>query len=248
MQMEKENAEKKNIRKAKKIAVMSGKGGVGKTTIAVNIAVMLAKKGYRVGLLDADIDCPNVPNSMNIEDKIEMTESGLFAAPEKYGVRIASMALFEQEGPTLWRGPLIHKAIMQLIEKTDWGELDYLIIDMPPGTSDASLTIMQFVGIDAAVIVTTSQELSMMDATKSAKMAMQFHLPTGIIENMSGEVFGSGGGEAIAEELSLPFLGRVELSKSIRECCDSGVPAVVKGISTESFDLITRNIERKLFG
>lgn len=228
-----------------KVAVMSGKGGVGKTSIAVNIACMLAKKGKSVGLLDADIDCPNISNIMGIEEKFQNGEKG-FIPPEKFNVKVASMSLFEAEGPTMWRGPLIHSAIMQLLELTEWGTLDYLIIDMPPGTSDASLTVMQFVGIDAAVIVTTSQELSMMDATKSAKMVLGFYKPIGIVENMSGEVFGEGGGETIAGELSIPFLGRVELSKRMRECCDKGVPAVLNGVNVKNFEVITNNIEKLL--
>ena len=228
-----------------KIAVMSGKGGVGKTTVAVNIACMLAKRGNKVGILDADIDCPNVANIIGVEEKFKEGDNGL-VPPEKYGVKISSMSFFDAEGPAMWRGPLIHSAIMQLLELTEWGPLDYLIIDMPPGTSDASLTVMQFVGIDAVVVVTTSQELSMMDATKSAKMAMGFYKPIGVVENMSSEVFGSGGGETIAYELSLPFLGRIELSKQMRECCDRGLPAVINNVNTRNFELIINNMEKHL--
>ncbi|MBS3050890.1 MAG: P-loop NTPase [Candidatus Aenigmarchaeota archaeon] len=231
-----------------KIAVMSGKGGVGKTTVAVNLACMLAKKGNAVGLLDADIDCPNVAQMMNIEEKFEKDDNG-FIPPEKYGVKASSMSLIEMEsGPTMWRGPLIHSAIMQLMELTNWDSLDYLIIDMPPGTSDAALTVMQFIGIDAVVVVTTSQELSMTDATKSAKMALGFYKPVGIVENMSGEVFGSGGGETIAGELSVPFLGRIELSKQMRDCCDRGAPAVVNNVNVKNFEVIANNLEKVLAG
>lgn len=247
MQIEREQQRAEKVRERlsavrRKIAVMSGKGGVGKTTIAVNIACMLAKKGKSVGLLDADIDCPNAAQLMDIEEKF----AAGFKPPEKYGVKVSSMALFDTEGPAMWRGPLIHSAIMQLLELTEWGSLDYLIIDMPPGTSDAALTVMQFVGVDAAAVVTTSQELAMMDATKAAKMVLGFYKPTGIIENMSGEVFGSGGGQQIADELSVPFLGRVELSKQMRECCDRGVPAVVNNVNVKNFEVIVSNIERHL--
>ena len=228
-----------------KIAVMSGKGGVGKTTIAANIACMLAKRGNSVGLLDADIDCPNLANVMGIEEKFEQGERG-FVPPVKFGVKVSSMSMLEMEGPVMWRGPLIHSAIMQLLELTEWGSLDYLIMDMPPGTSDASLTVMQFVGIDAAVIVTTSQETSMMDATRAAKMALGFYKPVGIVENMSGEVFGKGGGQTIAQELSVPFLGSVELSRKMRECCDKGVPAAVNNVEAKNFDIIVTNIEKLL--
>lgn len=228
-----------------KIAVMSGKGGVGKTTITANIACMLAKKGKAVGVLDADIDCPNIGNLLGFEEKFQNSGNSLIP-PEKYGVKLSAMSLFDAEGPTMWRGPLIHSAIIQLLEMTDWGSIDYLLIDMPPGTSDASLTVMQFIGVDAVIVVTTSQELAMMDATKSAKMVMGFYKPVGIIENMSGEVFGSGGGQQLAEELSLPFLGSVELSKKMRECCDRGVPAVLNGTNVKNFEVIVSNIEKHL--
>lgn len=238
---------KENLSRIKyKIAVMSGKGGVGKSTVSVNIACTLAKKGKAVGLLDADIDCPNITNLMNIDEKFQQN-SNRFVPAQKYGVKVSSMAMLEMEsGPVMWRGPLIHSAIIQLLELTNWGELDYLIIDMPPGTSDAALTVFQFVGIDAAVIVTTTQELSMMDATKAAKMALGFYKSAGIVENMSGDVFGSGGGETIADELSVPFLGRVELSKKMRECCDRGVPAVINNVNVKNFELIVNNIEKYL--
>jgi ATP-binding protein involved in chromosome partitioning len=238
---------KENLLKIRhKIAIMSGKGGVGKTTIAVNLACTLAKKGRSVGLLDADIDCPNITNLFDIEEKFGKTPSGLIPV-EKYGVKISSMSLIEMDsGPVMWRGPLIHSAIIQLLELTEWGDLDYLILDMPPGTSDASLTVMQFVGIDAAVVVTTSQQLAMMDATKSAKMALGFYKPVGIVENMSGEVFGSGAGETIANELSIPFLGRIDLSKQMRECCDRGIPAVMNNVCAKNFEIITNNMEKYL--
>lgn len=223
---------------------MSGKGGVGKTTVAVNIACTLAKR-HSVGLLDADIDCPNAANLLGVEEKFGKNSDGLLPV-QKYGVSLSSTSLIESDGPLMWRGPLIHSAILQLAELTAWGPLDYLIIDMPPGTSDASLTVMQFLGIDAAIIVTTSQELSMMDATKSARMALGFYKPVGIVENMSGEVFGTGGGEQIASELSIPFLGRVELSKQMRDCCDRGVPAVVNNVNVKNFEVIVDNIQKRL--
>ena len=242
MQQREERMKEKLSGVRHRIAVMSGKGGVGKSTTAVNIACMLAKR-HKVGLLDADIDCPNIVNLMGIEEKFDNS----YQPAEKYGVKVSSMSLIEMEsGPTMWRGPLIHSAIMQLLELTEWGTLDYLIIDMPPGTSDAALTVMQFVGINAAVIVTTSQDLSMMDAAKSAKMALGFYKPVGIVENMSGEVFGSGGGETLASELSIPFLGRVELSKQMRESCDRGVPAVMNNINVKNFEVIVNNIEKML--
>ena len=240
MQQREERMKEKLSGVRHRIAVMSGKGGVGKSTTAVNIRCILAKR-HKVGLLDAYIDCPNIVNLMGIEQKFDNS----YQPAEKYGVKVSSMSLIEMEsGPTMWRGPLIHSAIMQLLELTEWGTLDYLIIDMPPGTSDAALTIMQFVGINAAVIVTTSQDLSMMDAAKSAKMALGFYKPVGIVENMSGEVFGSGGGETLASELSIPFLGRVELSKQMRESCDRGVPAVMNNINVKNFEVIVSNIEK----
>src|SRR3989338_856182 len=202
------NALHRNLDQIKhKIAVLSGKGGVGKTTVAVNMAALLAKKGYKVGLLDSDIDCPNVGKMLGIEEIFRIDE-GMLVPMEKYGMKILSMAFFQSDDkPTIWRGPLIHSAIMQLIEKSDIGVLDYLIIDMAPGTHDSTLTVFQFLDVSSAVVVTTPQPLAIMDAKKSALAARHFGKPAGIVENMTGDMFGAGGGMVLAKELGAPFLG-----------------------------------------
>ena len=208
-----------------KIAVLSGKGGVGKTTISVNLACTLAKN-YSVGILDADIDCPNVGKILGIEEKFIM-EGKKLIPKEKYGIKIISTAFFaEEDKPMIWRGPMIHNTIMQFLEIADFGDLDYLIIDMPPGTSDAALTAMQLLPIDFIIIATTSQQLSLMDAKRSINMAKQFNKPMAIIENMSGNIFGRDKGKELAEELSIPFLGSINLSEEIAS--SEGIPIVLK--------------------
>jgi len=209
-----------------KIAVLSGKGGVGKTTIAVNLACTLAKN-YSVGILDADIDCPNVGKILGIEEKFEMRERKLIPK-EKYGIKIISTSFFaDEDKPMIWRGPMIHNTILQFLELADYGDIEYLIIDMPPGTSDAALTAMQLLPLDFVVIVTTSQQLSLMDAKKSSNMAKQFNKPMALIENMSGNVFGRDKGKELAEELGIPFLGSIELSEEIA-VSEGGIPLVLK--------------------
>ncbi len=232
-----------------KIAVMSGKGGVGKTTVAVNLAALLAVKGYKVGLLDADIDCPNVGKILGINEIFEMKGQQLKPV-EKFGMKISSMSFFgAPEGqPTIWRGPLIHKAIMQLAGMTEWGLLDFLIIDLAPGTHDATLTVMQFVPIDGIVIVTTPQELSIQDAIKSANVARQFGKRFGIAENMAGEIFGTGT-EKAAKETGALFLGSIGLEKKIRESCDNHVPIVLTDEKIrKEFEKIEKNMREKVLG
>jgi len=240
-----------NLRRVKhKIAVLSGKGGVGKTTIAVNLAALLAAKGYKVGLLDADVDCPNIGKILGIEETFEMTEQKRLKPVEKYEIKIASMSFFGQPSgaPIIFRGPMIHSAIMQMLEMTEWGVLDFLIIDMPPGTSDAALTVMQFVPLDGIVIVTTPQELSLEDAVRSANMAKQFGKRFGIVENMAGEIFGKGA-DKTARKLAVPFLGSIPLSREIRESCDSHVPIVLKDEKTaKEFEKIANNLKTKVLG
>ena len=228
-----------------KIAVLSGKGGVGKTTVAVNMAALLAKKGYKVGLLDADIDCPNVGKMLGIEETFRMDE-GMLVPMEKYGMKILSMAFFQSDDkPTIWRGPLIHSAIMQLIEKSDIGVLDYLIIDMAPGTHDSTLTVFQFLDVTAAVAVTTPQTLSLLDAKKSVLAARHFQKPVGIVENMEGDMFGSGGGKKLAEDLGVPFLGSIKMSKELSS--DSHIPAVLRNEDMrKAFEEITENMKKMI--
>ena len=210
-----------------KIGVYSGKGGVGKTTVAVNLAVTLAQEGARVGILDVDIDCPNVVRAMKVSEPPIVGEDRRIIPPERFGVSVMSMAFFQQkeDEAIIWRGPMIHNAINQILQSTTWGPLDYLIIDLPPGTSDAPLTVMQALSIDGFVVVTTPQELARVDALRSINMIKTLKVAVlGVVENMSGEIFGTGAGEALAKQMGLEFLGRTEMRSDYR---DTSKPTVL---------------------
>ena len=203
-----------------KIGVYSGKGGVGKTTVAVNLAVTLAQQGAAVGLLDVDIDCPNVIRAMRVAEPPSVGEANRMIPPQQFGVSVMSMGFFQQNEneATIWRGPMIHNAINQILQTTAWGALDYLIMDLPPGTSDAPLTIMQALTIDGFVVVTTPQELAKIDAARSINMIRTMRVDVlGVVENFSGDIFGSGAGEELASELDLSFLGRLEMRSDYRD-------------------------------
>lgn len=203
-----------------KIGVYSGKGGVGKTTVAVNLAVTLAQQGAAVGLLDVDIDCPNVIRAMRVAEPPSVGEANRMIPPQQFGVSVMSMGFFQQNEneATIWRGPMIHNAINQILQTTAWGALDYLIMDLPPGTSDAPLTIMQALTIDGFVVVTTPQELAKIDAARSINMIRTMRVDVlGVVENFSGDIFGSGAGEELARELDLAFLGRLEMRSDYRD-------------------------------
>ncbi|MEX2288326.1 MAG: Mrp/NBP35 family ATP-binding protein, partial [Planctomycetaceae bacterium] len=215
------------------IAVGSGKGGVGKSTVAACLAYGLKMYGARVGLMDADVYGPSIPHMMGVGaakpaaiqvtsptgqtvQRIEPIEAG--------GVKMISMGFFvEPEKAVVWRGPMLHRAITQFLQETDWGELDYLIIDMPPGTGDVSLTLSQSVGLAGAVIVCTPQQVALLDAVKAISMFRQVNIPVlGIVENMSGDIFGRGGAKKKAEEMGIPFLGEIPIEAAIRIKGDEG--------------------------
>ena len=230
--MKRQFEQKRNIasalsRIAHKIGVYSGKGGVGKTTVAVNLAVTLALDGASVGILDVDIDCPNVVRAMKIVDLPVVGEDKRMFPSERFGVKVMSMGFFQQneEEAIIWRGPMVHNAINQLLQNTEWGDLEYLVIDLPPGTSDAPRTVMQALDLDGFVVVTTPQELAKIDAKRSINMIRKLHVNVlGVVENLSGEVFGSGAGEELASEMDLTFLGKLELRPEYR---DTSKPTVL---------------------
>ncbi|MBI4336408.1 MAG: Mrp/NBP35 family ATP-binding protein [Chloroflexi bacterium] len=229
-----------------KVAVYSGKGGVGKTTVAVNLAVTLAQKGHRVGILDADIDCPNVVRAMKVDRRPEY-DNERFIPSEKWGVKVLSMGFFQEneEEAIIFRGPMIHNAITQFLEMTDWEDLDYLLVDLPPGTSDAPLTIMQTIPLDGFVIVATPQELAKIDAKRSINMIRKMNLRVlGVVENYVGEVFGSGAGEALAQEVNAPFLGQLRLRS---DYLDTSKPTVLLSPQVrEEYEHIAEQVIRAL--
>ena len=202
-----------------KVGVYSGKGGVGKTTVAVNLATTLAQAGKKVGLLDVDIDCPNVTKVLGIDEKPEYVDGQIYPS-EKWGVRVVSMAFFQEneEEAIIWRGPMIHNAINQFLQTTEWGDLDYLVVDLPPGTSDSPLTVMQTLPMDGFVVVSTPQALANMDAKRCINMIRKLNLNVlGVVENYTGEIFGEGGGKQLAEDVDAPFLGNLSLRASYRD-------------------------------
>ena len=222
------------------IAVASGKGGVGKSTVSVNLAVSLARSGASVGLLDADITGPNIPMMMGVDGQPVSSPTNKIVPLERHGVKVISIQFFVPEGqPIVWRGPLIGGAIQQFLRDVEWGELDYLVIDLPPGTSDAQLTLAQSVPISGTVLVTTPQDVALADVAKALAMLQRLNVPViGLVENMSAfvcphcgeatEIFGRGGGERFAAEHGLDFLGKVPLDVTVRQGGDAGVPAVAQ--------------------
>ena len=210
------------------IAVSSGKGGVGKSTIAVNLAIALAQTGASVGLLDADILGPNVPMMMGVEQMPPPRNRKMVPA-ENFGVKFISMAfLVKPDQPLIWRGPMLHSAISQLLSDVEWGELDYLIIDLPPGTSDAQLTLAQVLPLSGTIVVTQPMQVAASDALRGLKMFEKLDVPIlGVVENMSGEFFGTGAGEKLASDYDTDYLGSVPMDANVRLGGDNGKPIVV---------------------
>jgi ATP-binding protein involved in chromosome partitioning len=216
------------------IAIASGKGGVGKSTVAVNVAVTLASKGARVGLLDADIYGPNIPTMMGVEG-LPPPVNGRLIPAESYGVKMMSIGFMVAPGqPLIWRGPMLHTAIRQFLADVEWGELDYLIIDLPPGTGDAQLSLMQNLPLSGGAIVTLPQKVSLEDAGRGLQMFKELKVPVlGVIENMSYlampdgsklDLFGIGGGNTLAEKMDVPFLGGIPIDPEVRIGGDTGKP------------------------
>ena len=235
------------------VAVASGKGGVGKSTVAVNIAVILAQKGASVGLLDADIYGPNIPTMMGV-DSLPPPEDGRLVPAKAYGVKLMSIGFMVRKGqPLIWRGPMLHSAIRQFLADVNWGELDYLIIDLPPGTGDAQLSLMQHVPLSGGVIVTLPQQVSLEDAERGLQMFTEMNVPVlGIVENMSYlpmpdgskmDLFGNGGGRRMAERLGVPFLGEIPVEPAVRIGGDSGKPIALSDPASAAAQSLTRIAE-----
>jgi ATP-binding protein involved in chromosome partitioning len=248
------------------VAIASGKGGVGKSTCAANLAVALAQLGAKVGLIDADISGPSVPTMFNVEGEQPSVRQdngkNIILPIEQYGVKLMSIGfLTPADSAVVWRGPMASSALKQFIGDVDWGELDYLLLDLPPGTSDIHLTMVQTVPVTGAVIVTTPQKVALADATKGLTMFKQpqINVPIlGVVENMAYftpselpdsryYIFGQDGGKKLADKYQVPFLGEIPIVQSIRESGDSGYPAVLKeGISGEAFQVFAENVARQV--
>ncbi len=243
------------------IAVASGKGGVGKSTVAVNLALALKAKGRSVGLLDADVYGPSVPLLLGIVESTAGSDGDRIQPMHAHGLAAISLGLFISRGqPVIWRGPMINKLLTQFFRDVDWGELDYLVLDLPPGTGDAQLTIAQQAPLAGGVIVTTPQDVALLDVERGIQMFNQVGAPVlGVVENMSyhvctscghrSEIFGHGGGARMAAKSDIPFLGEIPLARRIRETSDDGVPIVVAapdGDHAKAFAALATRVEEQL--
>jgi Mrp family chromosome partitioning ATPase len=264
---EKDYRLKKSLARIKhKIVVMSGKGGVGKSTVTVNLATALAMRGFEVGILDADIHGPNIPKMLNIESEAVMSdEDGLMPVLVPPHMKVMSMAFLLQDPdtPVVWRGPIKMGALRQFIAEVKWGDLDFLVVDLPPGTGDEPLTIAQLIeDADGAIIVTTPQDVALLDSRKTVTFAQALKMPVlGVVENMSGlicphcgkviDLFKTGGGERAAGEMGVPFLGRVPLDPNVVLGGDDGTPIVLKDKSnpaSQAFDDMVETLLAKVNG
>jgi ATP-binding protein involved in chromosome partitioning len=244
------------------IAISSGKGGVGKSTVAANLAVALAQAGFQVGVMDADVYGPNIPRMFGVNERPAVF-GGKIRPLEAYGVKLMSLGfLVERDAPAIWRGPIIMKIVNQFLRDVDWGQLDYFIVDLPPGTGDAQLSLVQATHVAGAVIVTTPQEVAVGDALRGAKMFERVGVPVfGVIENMSAftdpetgrrfELFSSGGGQRLADEIGAPLLGTVPLQPQLAVLADSGQPILVAqpdSPAAESLREIAESLQQKTAG
>jgi ATP-binding protein involved in chromosome partitioning len=231
------------------IAVGAGKGGVGKTTVAVNLAIALSQSGARVAIIDGDVYGPNVPIMLGISTQLE-TDGQKIVPAEQFGIQLVSMGfLTSDDSPVIWRGPMLHGVIQQFFREVRWDNIDYLIVDMPPGTGDIALSLSQSVHVSGSVVITTPQTVSVADTRRAVRMYQKLNIPTlGLIENMShfvcpncsheSDIFGKGGGEALAQELGVPFLGRIPIYEPIRIGGDTGVPVTIgdaKSVAAQAF-------------
>ena len=242
------------------IAVGAGKGGVGKTTVAVNLALALARCGSRVGILDGDIYGPNIPIMFGLSGSSLATDGRQIVPAEKYGVQVVSVGfLTNDDAPVIWRGPMLHQAINQFFKEVAWRDLDYLIVDMPPGTGDVALSLSQTVPVVGSIVVTTPQQVSIADSRRAVRMYQKLSIPTlGIVENMSyysctnchreADIFGHGGGEELATQMEVPFLGRLPVYQPIREGSDVGIPLVVAEPASEAARAFLTVAERTAAG
>jgi len=262
--MEEDERIAENLKKIKhKIVIMSGKGGVGKSTVAATLAFAFSLEGKDVGLLDVDIHGPNIPKMLNIEnEKVIANDKGIQPIVIPPNLKVMSMAFFlsSRDSPVIWRGPLKMRAIKQFLGDVSWGNLDYLIIDLPPGTGDEPLSIAQLIPDGKAIIVTTPQDVALLDSRKAVMFAKTLNMPVlGIIENMSGflcphcgkeiNLFKFGGGEKAAKQLGVPFLGRIPIDEKIVESGDKGIPFILeykKSNAAQAFMEIVKNIEKEV--